>query len=63
MRFLRLYLAVYFALIIGAMIALWWGGVLAHLSPLSILLGLTVAVGLGALLALVWTWRPGRVPR
>ena len=63
MRFLHLYLAVYFVLIIGAVIALWGGGVLVHLSSLSVLLGLTVAVGFGALLALVSTWCPGGVRR
>lgn len=61
--FLRLYLVVYFALIIGALVALWMGGVLANLSLFSVVLGSTVAFGLGALLALVWVGRPRRLPR
>ncbi len=58
MRFVTIYLGVYFALVVGAVIALWRGGVLAYLSPLSILVGLLVVVGLGVLLAVVWRWRP-----
>ena len=58
MRFLGIYLGIYFALVIGALAALWRGGVLAYVSPLSILLGSIVVVGLGVLLAVVWRWRP-----
>ncbi len=58
MRFIWVYLAVYFALIVGAIVALWRGGVFPFLSPLSILLGLVVVVGMGVLLAVVWLWRP-----
>ena len=58
MRFLGIYLGIYFALVIGAIVALWRGGVLANLSLLSILLGLIVIVALGVLLAIVWRWRP-----
>ncbi len=58
--FLWVYLAVYFALVLGAVVALWIGGVLAHLSAITILLSLLVAIGLGVLLAVVWLWRPGR---
>lgn len=61
MRFITVYLAVYFLLVVGACFALWRGGVLAFLSTWSVLLGLLVAFGLGALLALVWFWRPRRV--
>ncbi len=60
MRFVWVYLAIYFALVAGAVIALWQGGVLAHLSALSILIPLVVAVGLGVLLAVVWLWRPSK---
>ncbi len=58
MRFISVYLVIYFAFVIGACIALWRGGVFAYLSTLSILLGLLVAIGLGVLLAIVWRWRP-----
>ena len=58
MRFVWIYLGIYFALVIGAFIALWQDGVFAYLSTLSILAGLIVAGGLGVLLAVVWVWRP-----
>jgi hypothetical protein len=58
MRFLRVYLGIYAALIIGAMVALGAGGVLAHLPPLAVFLVPALAAGLGVLLALVWVWRP-----
>ncbi len=58
MRFRSIYLGIYFALVIAALVALWRGGVLAYLSPLSIVIGLVVAVGVGVLLAVVWRWRP-----
>ena len=58
MRFLWVYLVLYFALVLGAFVALWQGGVFAYLSTLSILAGLTIACGLGVLLAVVWFWRP-----
>jgi hypothetical protein len=61
MRFLQIYLAIYFALVIGALVALWQGGVLAYLPSLSIVSGLIVALMLGVLLAVVWMWRPGPV--
>ncbi len=60
MRFLWVYLSVYFALVLGAVVALWVGGVFTYLSSLSVLLGLIVACGLGALLAVVWIWRPSK---
>lgn len=60
MRFLWIYLAVYVALIAGALVALWQGGVLAYLSALTIVLTVAVALILGLLLAVVWIWRPAR---
>ncbi len=62
MRAVALYLVIYFALVAGALIALWQGGVLVFLSTSWIVLGLLVAVGLGVLLALVTAWHP-RVPQ
>ncbi len=58
MRFITVYLAIYFLLVLGACVALWRGGVFAYLSTPSILLGLLVAFGLGVALAIVWLWRP-----
>jgi hypothetical protein len=58
MRFLTIYLGIYFALVIAACVALWRGGVFACLSPFSIVAGLIVVVGVGVLLAVVWRWRP-----
>jgi hypothetical protein len=58
MRLLATYLGIYFALVLGAVVALWQGGVLAHLPPVAILLVLIVVVAVGVLLALVWRWRP-----
>jgi len=51
MRFVHLYLVGYFVLIIGALAALWYGGVLRHVSALWIVIGLVIAVGLGIMLA------------
>ncbi len=58
MRLIVIYLGVYFALVVGAVVALWAGGVLAHLSPLVIVFCLVFAVALGVLLAALWRWRP-----
>ena len=51
MRFVHLYLAGYFILVIGAIAALWYGGVLRHVSATWIVIGLVIAVGLGIMLA------------
>ncbi|HEY0876091.1 MAG TPA: hypothetical protein VGD94_21625 [Vicinamibacterales bacterium] len=51
MRFVNIYLVGYFLLIIGALAALWYGGVLRQISPIWILIGLVIAVGLGVMLA------------
>ncbi len=52
MRFVNIYLIGYFILVIGALAALWYGGVLRHISPIWILIGLVIAVGLGIMLAI-----------
>ena len=52
MRFVNIYLIGYFLLVLGALAALWYGGVLAHISPVWILIGLVIAVGLGIMLAI-----------
>jgi hypothetical protein len=51
MRFISLYLIGYFVLLIGAVAALWYGGVLRHVSPVWILIGLIIAVGFGIMLS------------
>ncbi len=56
--FIWIYLVVYFALVAGAFVALAVGGVLPHLSFLTMLIAFGGAISLGVLLAAVWTWRP-----
>jgi hypothetical protein len=51
MRFVNIYLVGYFLLVIGALAALWYGGVLQQISPIWILIGLVIAIGLGIMLA------------
>jgi hypothetical protein len=51
MRFVNIYLIGYFLLVIGALAALWYGGVLRHISPIWIIIGLVIAVGLGIMLS------------
>lgn len=51
MRFINLYLAGYFILLIGAVAALWYGGVLRQVSPVWVVIGLVIAVGLGIMLS------------
>jgi hypothetical protein len=52
MRFVHLYLIGYFILVLGALAALWYGGILRHVSGTWILIGLVIAVGLGVMLAI-----------
>jgi len=51
MRFVNIYLVGYFLLVIGALAALWYGGVLSQISPMWIIIALVIAVGLGIMLA------------
>ena len=51
MRLVHVYLVVYFALVIGALSALWYGGVLRQISPVWIIIGLVIAFGLGIMLS------------
>jgi hypothetical protein len=51
MRFVNVYLVGYFLLVIGALAALWYGGVLRQISATWILIGLVIAVGLGIMLS------------
>jgi hypothetical protein len=52
MRFVNVYLFGYFLLVIGALAALWYGGVLRHISPVWIIIGLVIAIGLGIMLSI-----------
>ena len=51
MRFVNIYLIGYFLLVIGALMALWYGGVLRQISAMWIVIGLVIAAGLGVMLA------------
>jgi hypothetical protein len=51
MRFIHLYLIGYFVLVVGALLALWRAGALAHVSGTWIVIGLIIALGLGIMLA------------
>ena len=52
MRFVHVYLIGYFILVLGALAALWYGGVLQQLSATWIVIGLVIAAGLGIMLAI-----------
>jgi hypothetical protein len=52
MRFVNVYLIGYFVLVLGALLALWYGGVLRQISAAWILIGLVIAIGLGIMLAI-----------
>jgi hypothetical protein len=52
MRFVNMYLIGYSLLVIGALLALWYGGVLRHVSPTWVLIGLVISVGLGIMLSI-----------
>ena len=51
MRFVNIYLIGYFLLLVGAILALWYGGALRQISTPWILIGLLIAVGLGVMLS------------
>jgi hypothetical protein len=51
MRFIHLFLIGYFVLVVGAVLALWKAGVLAHVSSTWVAIGVLIAVGLGIMLA------------
>jgi hypothetical protein len=51
-RYVHLYLIGYFILVLGALAALWYGGVLRQLSATWIVIGLVIAAGLGIMLAI-----------
>ena len=51
MRFIHLFLVGYFILVLGVGLALWQSGVLSHVAPIWIGVGVLVALGLGIMLA------------
>jgi hypothetical protein len=51
MRFIHLFLVGYFVLVLGAVLALWKAGVLAHVSGTWVAIGTIIAIGLGIMLA------------
>jgi hypothetical protein len=50
-RFIHLYLIGYFFLLVGAGLALWQAGVLAHVGAIWIAIGIIISLGLGIMLA------------
>ncbi len=51
MRFLKLYLAGYFVLLLGAVWALWESGILDEIPGVWIAIAAVIAIGLGIMLA------------
>ena len=51
LRFVNIYLVGYFLLVMGALAALWYGGVLRQISPMWVVIGLVIAFGLGIMLS------------
>jgi hypothetical protein len=50
-RFINAYLIGYFILVMGALAALWYGGVLRHVSATWVVIALVIAAGLGIMLS------------
>jgi hypothetical protein len=53
MRFIHLFLIGYFVLILGAAMALWKAGILAHVSGTWVGIAALIVVGLGIMLAVM----------
>ena len=51
MRFVHLFLIGYFILVVGAALALWKAGVLAHVSGTWLVISAIIVIGLGIMLA------------
>lgn len=51
MRFIHLFLVGYLVLVLGVALALWQGGMLRHVSPIWIGIGVLVAAGLGIMMS------------
>jgi hypothetical protein len=53
MRFIHLFLAGYFIVIVGIGMALWQTGVLNHVAPIWMAIGAILAIGLGIMLSVL----------
>jgi hypothetical protein len=51
MRFIQLFLVGYVVLVLGVGLGLWQAGVLSHVAPIWIGVGVLVAVGVGIMLS------------
>ena len=51
MRFIHLFLVGYFVLVLGVLLGLWQTGVLSHIAPIWIGVGVLVAVGIGIMMS------------
>lgn len=51
MKFINMFMIGYFVLVIGVTMALWQTGVLQHMAPIWIAIGVIVAVGLGIMMS------------
>jgi hypothetical protein len=51
MRLIHFYLMAYFALVIGAGLALWQAGIVGHVPTIWLVVATVVVLGLGVLLA------------
>lgn len=51
MRFIHLFLAGYFILVLGVALALWQTGVLHNVAPVWIAVGVLVAIGIGIMMS------------
>ena len=47
MRFVNMYFVGWIVFVLGVALALWYSGVLAHVSPVWIVIGIVIAFGLG----------------
>ena len=52
LRFIHVYLIGYSVVVLGAVAALWHGGVLRQIAPTWIVIALAIAAGFGIMLAL-----------
>ena len=57
-RFVNLYFVGYIILVMGIALALWRAGILANVSPVWVVIGLVIALGLGIMMS-VGSGKPG----
>lgn len=51
MRFINLYFVGYLLLVFGIVLGLWKAGILNNVSPVWVVIGLVIAVGLGIMMS------------